>query len=348
MPLSTRGRQAGPTIGNNRKGGSGRTLVVCLLVSLVLFTVSCRFGEEGPLAAVRGAFQTVTLPVRYLGATVAAPFQGLGNIVTNLTADQATLSELRAENEELKARNVELEEAAQSAERLQGLLGLRDSNNLQSTAARIISGSGDSWGTTVTIDKGTSSGLSVGMPVTTSAGVIGQIVECGPATSTVRLVTDDNSSVSAMIQSSRAQGMLVGTVTGQLELTLIGADQSVSQGDIVVTSGLGGVFPKGLPLGEVVSVESVPGAAYLTIVVEPFAHAENYEEVLVITSLTEEQRATAEDIAAADAQDSSSTSSQGSSDGGEGEDGSGSDGQSGESGEDGSAQDGAEAGTTGE
>ena len=96
------------------------------------------------------------------------------------------------------------------------------------------------------------------------------------------------------------------------------------------------------------SVESVPGAAYLTIVVEPFAHAENYEEVLVITSLTEEQRATAEDIAAADAQDSSSTSSQGSSDGGEGEDGSGSDGQSGESGEDGSAQDGAEAGTTGE
>ena len=346
MPLSTRGRQAGPTIGNNRKGGSGRTLVACLLVSLALFTVSCRFGDEGPLAAVRGAVQTVTLPVRYLGATVAAPFQGLGNIVTNLTADQATLSELRAENEELKARNVELEEAAQSAERLQGLLDLRDANNLQSTAARIISGSGDSWGTTVTIDKGTSSGLSVGMPVATSTGVIGQIVECGPATSTVRLVTDDNSSVSAMIQSSRAQGMLVGTVTGQLELTLIGADQSVSQGDVVVTSGLGGVFPKGLPLGEVVSVESSPGAAYLTIVVEPFAHAENYEEVLVITSLTEEQRATAEDIAAADAQDSSSTASQGSSD--EGEDGSGADGQSGDEGQDGSAQDGADAGTTGE
>lgn len=346
MPLSTRGRQAGPTIGNNRKGGSGRTLVACLLVSLALFTVSCRFGDEGPLAAARGAFQTVTLPVRYLGATVAAPFQGLGNIVTNLTADQATLSELRAENEELKARNVELEEAAQSAERLQGLLDLRDANNLQSTAARIISGSGDSWGTTVTIDKGASSGLSVGMPVATSTGVIGQIVECGPATSTVRLVTDDNSSVSAMIQSSRAQGMLVGTVTGQLELTLIGADQSVSQGDVVVTSGLGGVFPKGLPLGEVVSVESSPGAAYLTIVVEPFAHAENYEEVLVITSLTEEQRATAEDIAAADAQDSSSVASRGSSD--EGEDGSGADGQSGGSDQDGSAQDGADAGTTGE
>ena len=305
MPLSTRGRQAGPTIGNNKRGGSGRTLVVCVVASLVLFTVSCRF-DGGPLDAVRGAFQTVTLPVRYLGATIAVPFQGIGNIVTNLTADQATLSELQTENEELKARNVELEESAQSAERLQGLLDLRDANNLQSTAARIISGSGDSWGTTVTIDKGTSSGLSVGMPVTASNGIIGQIVECGPATSTVRLITDDGSSVSAMVQSSRAQGMLVGTVTGQLELTLIGADQSVAVGDVIVTSGLGGVFPKGLPLGEVTSVESSPGAAYLTIVVEPFAHAENYEEVLVITSLTEEQRATAEDIAAADAQDSSS------------------------------------------
>ena len=299
--------------------------MVCLVVSLVLFTVSCRFGEEGPLGVVRGAFQTVTLPVRYLGATVAAPFQGLGNIVTNLTADQATLSELQAENDELRARNVELEEAAQSAERLQGLLDLRDANNLQSTAARIISGSGDSWGTTVTIDKGASSGLAVGMPVTTSNGVIGQIVECGPATSTVRLITDDNSSVSAMVQSSRAQGMLVGTVTGQLELTLIGADQSVAQGDVVVTSGLGGVFPKGLPLGEVTSVESSPGAAYLTIVVEPFAHAENYEEVLVITSLTEEQRATADDIAAADAQDSSSAPAQGAADGADGPDDGGSD-----------------------
>ena len=303
MPLSTRGRQAGPTIGNNRKGGSGRTLVVCLLVSLALFTVSCRFGDEGPLAAVRGAFQTVTLPVRYLGATVAAPFQGLGNIVTNLTADQATLSELRAENEELKARNVELEEAAQSAERLQGLLDLRDANNLQSTAARIISGSGDSWGTTVTIDKGTSSGLSVGMPVATSTGVIGQIVECGPATSTVRLVTDDNSSVSAMIQSSRAQGMLEGSSSGEVRLELVSTGQEVAVGDVIVTSGLGGVFPKGLPLGEVVSVTSNPGDLYLDIVVELYADTTRSEEVLVITSLTEDQRASAEDIAEADAQE---------------------------------------------
>lgn len=277
----------------------------CAVVSLALFTASCRLGDEGPLAAVRGAFQAVTSPVRYLGVTVALPFQGLGNIVTNLTSDQETLSELRAENEALRARNVELEESALTTERLQGLLDLQDVYNLQSTAARIISGASDSWSSTVTLDKGSSAGLAVGMPVTSSAGIIGQIVECGPATSTVLLLTDESSSVSAMVQSNRAQGMVEGSVGGGLSLTLVPSDATVAVGDVVVTSGLGGVFPKGLPLGEVTSVESVPGAAYLTITVEPFAHAESNEEVLVITSLTEEQQATADDIAAADAQDSS-------------------------------------------
>lgn len=277
--------------------------MVCAVLSVALFTLSCRTGESGPLGVVRSAFQTVTMPVRYLGATVAAPFQGLGNIFTNLTADQATLSELQAENDQLRARNVELEEDAESAQRLQDLLDLRDANNLQSTAARIISGSTDSWSSTVTIDKGTSSGLTAGMPVTSSSGIVGQIISCSASTSVVRLLTDENSSISAMIQSSRAQGMLDGSATGEVALTLVRTNQQVSVGDTVVTSGLGGVFPKGLAIGQVTSVENNPGSLYLDIVVELFAKAETTEEVLVITSLTEEQQASAEDIAEADAQE---------------------------------------------
>lgn len=264
-------------------------------------------GDSGPIAGVRSAFMTATTPVRYLGATVTAPFQGLGNIFANLTADQGTLSDLKAENERLQARNAELEESEQTASRLQELLGIKDTYNLQSTAARIISGSVDSWSSTVTIDKGTADGLSVGMPVTASNGVIGQIVECGATSATVRLLTDESSSISAMVQTSRAQGMLVGSATGQVELTLIRTSQTVNVGDVIVTSGLGGVFPKGLPLGKVTSVDSNPGSLYLDIVVEPFAHTENFEEVLVITSLTQEQQATSEDISQADSQEISGT-----------------------------------------
>lgn len=277
-------------------------------------------GQSGPLEAVRSGFMTVTSPVRHLGATISAPFQGLGNIFANLTTDQATLSDLKAENERLQARNAELEESEQTATRLQQLLDIKDTYNLQSTAARIISGSTDSWSSTVTIDKGTADGLSTGMPVSASNGVIGQIVECGATSSTVRLLTDEASSISAMVQSSRAQGMVVGSATGQVSLTLIRTSQTVNVGDVIVTSGLGGVFPKGLPLGKVTSVDNNPGSLYLDIVVEPFAHTENFEEVLVITSLTQEQQASADDIAAADSQETSgsTTSSDASADAGDG------------------------------
>ena len=303
------GRAHGPSIGHNSNKSGVRQLLVCGFISLVLFTASCRMGSAGPLEAVRGVFGFVTSPVRYIGATVSVPFQGLGNIFANLTSDQETLSELKAENERLQARNAELEESEQTAKRLQDLLNLQDSYSLQSTGARIISGSTDSWTSSVTINMGSASGLTVGMPVMASNGVIGQITECGAATSTVRLITDENSSVSAMIQSSRAQGMLVGSATGQLTLDMIATDQTVNVGDVVVTSGLGGVFPKGLPLGKVTNVESTPGSLYLEITVEAFASTENFEEVIVITSLTEGQSATAEDIAEADRQESGGSAS---------------------------------------
>ena len=281
-----------------------RTCIILVVLSLVMFTASVREGDNGGVfTTMRGAWMTITTPIRWVGGAVTAPFQGLGNIFTNLTTDQGRLSDLKAENERLVARNAELEESEQTARRLESLLGLQSLYNLQSTGARIISGSTDSWSSTVTIDKGSSAGLSVGMPVTDSNGAIGQIIKCGPTSATVRLITDENSAVSAMIQSSRAQGILRGSVDGTIRLTLVRTDQTVEVGDTVVTSGLGGVFPKGLPLGTVLSVERTSGSLYYEIEVEPLASAESFEEVLVITSLTEDQKATSEDVAEADLQD---------------------------------------------
>lgn len=243
------------------------------------------------------------MPVRHLGNLVSAPLRGLGNVFSNLTADQATLSELQDEVDELRARNAELEEQAASAERLQELLDLRDASDLQSVTGTIVAGSTDTWNDTVTIDLGSSSGVGVGMPVMTASGVIGQVVSCGSASSTVRLLSDEGSSISAMVQSSRAQGMLEGSSSGEVTLELVSTSQNVEIGDTVVTSGLGGAFPKGLPVGEVISVTNDPGALYLRIVVELFANPSTAEEVLVITSVTDEQRATADDIAEADSQE---------------------------------------------
>ena len=332
MPLSSKGRGAAPTLGptTHRRSSGTRAVVACLVASVALFTISCQTGESGPLGVVRGAFQTVTMPVRLLGSAVAAPLHGLGNIFSNLTADQPTLSELQSEVDDLRARNAELEEDAGEADRLRELLELQDTSQLTSTGAHIISGATDSWSSTVTIDKGSTSGLTTGMPVTASSGVIGQVVSCGATSSTVRLLSDENSSISAMVQSTRAQGMVQGSATGEVTLELVRTSEQVSAGDVIVTSGLGGVFPKGLPIGEVASVESNPGDLYLTIVVDLYADPSRVEEVLVITSLTEEQQATAEDIAEADQQERTDESSSGN-----GDDGSGADGAQGTDGADG-------------
>lgn len=282
-----------------------RVVILCAIISLVCCTLSARElpTGQGPFSVVRGIVQTICMPVRFVGAAVSAPFQGLGNIAANLTADEASLSELKAENERLQAENAELKESDQTATRLQKLLDLKNTYDLKSTGARIVASSTDAGSVTVTIDKGTSSGIAIGMPVTDAYGVIGQVAEVGPTTATVRLITDERSGVAAMVQSSRAQGQLVGQGDGTLRLTLVRTDQAVKTGDLVVTSGLGGVYPKGLPLGTVTSVERPSGALYYTIQVRPLATTSSFEEVLVITSLTDDQKADASVAQEADAQE---------------------------------------------
>ncbi len=283
-------------------------MIVFCVLSVLLLTFYIREGEAGPIHAVRSGVVTVTSPVRYVGSVVASPFNALGNIFSNLTASQETLSDLKQQNAELTGQVAQLAEAKETAERLEGLLGLQSTYNLQSTAARIIGGSSDAWSQTVTIDKGSLDGFEIGMPVCNAYGVIGQITEVALSSSTVLLINDETSGVSAMVQSSRAQGMLRGQADGSLRLEYVSTDYDVQVGDIVITSGLGGVFPKGLPLGTVSSVERRDNDVYYDIVVRTSASTENNEEVLVITALSDDQRATDEDIAAANDIDSVQTS----------------------------------------
>ena len=285
--------------GARRQASGVRPLIIFSIISVVLLTFYIREGDAGMLHGVRSVVSTVSTPVRIVGSAVATPFQGMGNVLGNLTASRETLDQLERENAELKSRVAELSEADAAAERLEGLLELRSTYNLQSTAARIIGESTDAWSQTVTIDKGTADGIDVNMPVTNSAGVIGQVVEVSATTATVRLATDENSGISAMVQASRAQGMLRGQADGTLRLDYVSADADVEEGDLIITSGIGGVYPKGLLLGTVSSVTVEANATYATITVSPASRAENNEEVLVITSLTEEQAASDEDIAAA-------------------------------------------------
>lgn len=297
------------SMGRGSSNGVPRSLIVLSVISLALFVLGVREGDSGLLHGVRGVFQTVATPVRVVGSVVASPVSGISNVVGNLTADSQTLSDLKAENDDLKAQVARLTEYEDEANTLTDLLQLRNQYSLDSTAARVIARSTDSWSSTITIDKGTTSGIQTGMPVMTSTGVVGQVSECGPTTATVRLITDEPSGVSAKVQSSGAQGQLQGSADGTLHLNLIRTDQQVSTGDSVVTSGLGGVYPKGLPVGTVSNVTKSSGSLYYDITVEPLASVGSLEEVLVITSLSGDQQATADDATAANAQDRTTSTS---------------------------------------
>ena len=296
-------------MGRGSSNGVPRSLIVLSVISLALFVLGVREGDSGLLHGVRGVFQTVATPARVVGSVVASPVSGISNVVGNLTADSQTLSDLKAENDDLKAQVARLTEYEDEANTLTDLLQLRNQYSLDSTAARVIARSTDSWSSTITIDKGTTSGIQTGMPVMTSTGVVGQVSECGPTTATVRLITDESSGVSAKVQSSGAQGQLQGSADGTLHLNLIRTDQQVSTGDSVVTSGLGGVYPKGLPVGTVSNVTKSSGSLYYDITVEPLASVGSLEEVLVVTSLSGDQQATADDAAAANAQDRTTSTS---------------------------------------
>ena len=296
-------------MGRGSSNGVPRSLIVFSVISLAQFVLGVREGDSGLLHGVRGVFQTVATPARVVGSVVASPVSGISNVVGNLTADSQTLSDLKAENDDLKAQVARLTEYEDEANTLTDLLQLRNQYSLDSTAARVIARSTDSWSSTITIDKGTTSGIQTGMPVMTSTGVVGQVSECGPTTATVRLITDESSGVSAKVQSSGAQGQLQGSADGTLHLNLIRTDQQVSTGDSVVTSGLGGVYPKGLPVGTVSNVTKSSGSLYYDITVEPLASVGSLEEVLVITSLSGDQQATADDATAANAQDRTTSTS---------------------------------------
>lgn len=284
---------------SRQQSTGGRPLIVLCLISVLLLTFYLREGDGGFVHSLRSACMTITAPVRTVGAVAASPFNALGNAFSNASASSETLEELRRENERLTAEVAELTEAQHAAERLEALDNLKKEYKLTGISARIIGSAGNAWSSSVIIDKGSKDGFEIGMPVCSSGGVIGQIVEVSSTTSTVRLITDEQSGVSAMVQASRAQGTLKGQADGTLRLEYVVADAEVSSEDIVVTSGLGGVFPKGLPLGTVSSVERSSNDVYYSIVVRPFTLAENNEEVLVITSIEDDQVASDEDVASA-------------------------------------------------
>ncbi len=206
------------------------------------------------------------------------------------------LRHVKAENESLKQQlasaQIELQEQRALAGRargLQQLLELRDAANLKTSAATIIGAAATPDFRTVTIDKGRHDGLARDMAVIAPSGVVGRIVVPSARSAKVQLLIDRNAAAAAIVERSRAQGIVVGGGDSQLHLDYVSEAFDVAVGDTVVTSGIDGIYPKGFVIGRVESLER-SGGGYKRIVIKPAVDFSSLEEVLVVLTPPAEQQ----------------------------------------------------------
>ena len=261
-------------------------LVLLLVISLVLVVVYAREGEEGPLHTIQDSTSALSSPLSSIGAASSSLAASATASVEDLTADGPTMNQLQESNATLSQMVVELEEYRQEANRLESLIGLHDAYGFTSVAARVTGYSSDSYNRIITIDVGSASGVTEGLPVMGTTGVVGQVISVSTYSSQVRLLNDAQSGVAVMLQSSRSEGILSGSVEGVLYLEGVDEGVEVTEGEAVITSGLGGGYFRGLVIGTVSKVEQRQGDATRTIVITPNASFDNISEVLVVLGMS--------------------------------------------------------------
>jgi rod shape-determining protein MreC len=259
--------------------------ILLIVVALIGFVLH----RTGLLDPVEGLFLQITAPIEE-GMT------SVGSRVGELTQTLRDLRDLRQRNEELEAENaallleiVRLREVEHEAVLKGELLNFaRENPSFQIQGAhvvgRVIGVDPNNLQRSITLDAGTEVGIARNMPVVTERGLVGRISQAGNGWSKVLLIIDGSSSVNAICQSTRAAGLIRGLPDGSLLMEAIPQSDTVSVGDTVLTSGLGGNFPRQIPIGQITSVQRKDNELYQTATVHPTVDFGHLEAVLVITT----------------------------------------------------------------
>ena len=251
-----------------------------LLLAVLVFASNIKNRQDANLLE-RGLLALFS-PLFTIGATVAGGAE-------TIWFDYIALVDVRKQNgellEQLRLMNSRLigeQEALLANERLKKLLMLKGTVPFPTVAASIIGGDSAPWFKTLLIDRGEQDGFQEGMPVVASDGVVGQLVKVAGNSSRVLLITDHSSAIAAVVQRSRARGVVRGAGGGRLTLEFAVREDDVKVGDQILTSGIGGTFPKGLPIGEVTMVKKGEYGIFQTVEVSPAVMISRLEEVRVL------------------------------------------------------------------
>ncbi|HZP85473.1 MAG TPA: rod shape-determining protein MreC [Burkholderiales bacterium] len=250
------------------------------VLSIVLLVADARFGY---LRAVRALFSVVVVPLQQVSALPAAGLARVGEFFV-------TQAQLRRENDQLRRQALADAPALQTREslaaendNLRQLVGLRERLGRKTFAAEILYAPRDPFTRRVVVDRGGQDGLVPGLAVLDRTGVVGQVTRVFPWASEVTLVTDKEHAVPIQVQRSGLRGVTFGVgYDGTLELRFMPVNADIQNGDLLVTSGIDGTYPPGLPVAVVSNIERNAAYAFARITCTPAAGVSSYRQVLIV------------------------------------------------------------------
>jgi len=266
-----------------KQGAPARVKVtVFALISVALLVVDARFHA--------------LTSVRQVAATVLYPFQMVAlmprDAMSNMGSYFSSISALQKEVRELKSQQVAMAQAMQQAQlqtaengHLRKLMDARDHMPVRSMMSEILYDARDPATRRVVLDRGSQNGVKLGLPVIDNAGVVGQVTRVFPFTSEVTLLTDKEQAIPVQVLRNGLRSVAYGRgQSGQLDLRFVAPNADIVVGDVLVTSGLDGMYPAGLAVAKVTQVESVAQGAFGRVVCQPLAGIDRHRQLLIVMS----------------------------------------------------------------
>ena len=273
---------------NNRWRFWALAFVVVSLFCIIFFAARGRF--QVPVSS-----QTVSLvlsPFQSAFGWVSGELRGVTDSIWDIVTVHEQNKMLRNEVAQLRVQNLQASEYAAENARLRALLDYKQAaSQFDLVAARVIGRESATWSSMIIINRGTMDGIKNDMPVVTEKGLVGHVVEAGLNSSKVQLILDPRSSVGTLIQ--RPDSRVAGIVEGDMDnptmprMVNIPKNADVDEGDMIVTSGFGGIYPKGLAVGIVSSLKNDAGGLLKIAVLEPAVDFQRLEDVMVIVASRE-------------------------------------------------------------
>jgi rod shape-determining protein MreC len=257
-------------------------LTAVILLALIVLNL-----PPGASVPAKLAIGSLFLPLFGLAGTVETAAARVGDAVVPRAVLQAQINKLQEENHQLQLRLLQNESVWQENAQLRQSLGLQRQNPWRLKLAGVVNRDPANWWRTVQIDAGSREGLRVDLPVIVMEGLVGRVAAVSPTHAQIALVGDPNCRVAALVQETRDNGIIAPSSSTVLdpsivELSYLSRASLIKPGHKVATSGIGGIFPKGIPIGEIVDTRSVGYGLYTEARVKLAANLSRLEYVWVI------------------------------------------------------------------